>query len=161
LFIYKLTNQDFLLSTSKGLIDVDFTINNFTINNVIDTTDIYLGCTELVFPLFCGTCNFHVAYSKHKIAEFTTCITEISEVKNIGCSHIYFSNSFLKLESIPNSIYSLELFDALGNVVWTKANQTITGNTQYEINNLQSGIYVVNLKTKDGFLSKKVVLNGN
>jgi hypothetical protein len=76
-------------------------------------------------------------------------------------SKIYFANSFLKIESIPNDIYSIDVCDAMGKKVLTKTNQTIAGNTQYEINNLQSGMYVVNLKTKEGQLTKKVVLNGN
>jgi len=161
LFIYKLTNQNFLLSTKRGLLDVDFSSINFTINNVVDTTDTYLSCTEVVFPIYCGFCNFHMAYSEHKIVEITTCVTDVNEMSENSSSKIYFANSFLKVESIPNDIYSIDVCDAMGKKVWTKTNQAIAGNTQYEINNLQSGIYVVNMKTKEGQLTKKVVLNGN
>lgn len=161
LFIYKLLSQNFLLSTNKGLIDVDFSSNNFTVNNVVDTTDKYLSCTEVVFPFYCGFCSFYIANSKHKIVEITACLTEMNEVFEKSGSRIYFANSFLKIESIPNDIYSIDVCDAMGKKVWTKTNQAIAGNTQYEINNLQSGMYVVNLKTKEGQLTKKVVLNGN
>jgi hypothetical protein len=153
--------QGLIVSSTKGIFKVQFNNNNIDTIIPIDTTEKYF--TYDYVRLECEGMGYQfIAISKTKMVTADACWGSVKE-KEIQSELLktYISNQTLNIEIPSGKAVDIALYDMLGNMVWTKTNQTILGNTQYEINNLQSGIYVVNVKTKDGQLSKKVVLNGN
>ncbi|MFT5745480.1 MAG: hypothetical protein ACI9XO_001598, partial [Paraglaciecola sp.] len=52
---------------------------------------------------------------------------------------------------------NIELLDVVGRVIWTETMNTATGSTQLSLADLSSGVYMLQLKTVEGVVARKVV----
>jgi hypothetical protein len=51
----------------------------------------------------------------------------------------------------------IELLDVVGRVIWTETMNTATGSTQLSLADLSSGVYMLQLKTEEGVVARKVI----
>lgn len=158
---FSYTEYTYFLSSEKGLLQLklnsDYSFNTIvvdSVNNYTKYTRNFIGCGD-------GGYMFSTI-SDHKLVQSFECTGGLGATySNDSKVNVFFSDQRLNVEVQDSKPIDIRVCDMLGNTVWAKTNQTITGNSQYEINNLPSGVYIVNVSGTTAHLSKKFVVHTN
>ena len=82
-----------------------------------------------------------------------------SEISNIDTHYSNKNNSIVIINPKNKEISSIELLNILGQIVYKNNNKTNKDYIEFKINNLNSGAYIIKIKSENKNLTKKVVVD--
>jgi|GEM_PF-2185986 len=138
----------------KGIDGIEMTIS---MTEVYDFTDVYLLDDLTGTEINLSQEDYSFIYDQNFINRFTIhfTITDIEDISDSFDFHAYSVNNTIKIHFDDQDSHNVRVINMLGQNIFNSNN--IVGHT--EINYIESGIYIIEIASDNGYAVKKVVVN--
>jgi hypothetical protein len=135
-----------------------YTWNEYAKGIIIDKNNDVVICGEFSSPAYFGNDTIYYSNSSNSfIAKLSNPLTAINEISGEMNFNLYPNpaSSTIAVESSKYQVQSIRIMDVLGREIYYL--QTTNDKTEIDVSELPSGIYILQVQSKSGVVSKKFV----